>query len=922
MMASQPKPVKVTDVNPHLLCVLCGGYYVDATTIIECLHSFCKSCIVRYLETNKYCPICDVQVHKSKPLLNIRSDRTLQAIVYKLVPGLFQRELNCRKEFYKKQSGLNPNDGGEIGQPSDDSPIYSADESILIGVQYVNPNTSDMKVRNKRYLRCPAALTIYHLQKLMRAKFNLSDSQKVEFLHDGDLLPDYLSLMDLAYMYHWKRKRIVELEYRLLECQQKKIKLFHEESKSIPQRNEQTIVEPGKEMNSRDKVVGTEVDTRDKVKGTEVGVKDEVVDKEVNLSNKVTDREVQLQISENGVMSVQSLDFNTSSVNDALVTAEVNKDSVVSDNSLPVKDIQPETMELMKSLEKAVTLDFDASVTTSATESSTVLPVSSNVNNNTEKSTLSENVSPSVDCNTKMEEVKEEITEDKNKISISHDKNYNSLESAIPPVKVPNLNTNTFVSIQKAYPGIVKEATAISNVSKPVKVKELRTDTKEYEATMKRSSEKQEIRSTNTFKYKHLKSPVKPWSPTISRSSIMAMKQAQLASQEKGEPSGKTQSNKAPKFFKMRNVPRFLGNPASGVKPMYQVLPGSELSSQTPQTSAAQTPKQNNEITVMKIDPKTLNPIPVSSSGKSPKSSPANKLPSSFVCNQQKSAENYLLNCRASIRNPVSKSGHFTTKTPGQIRSSLTPNPFILPSPHSPHMMYSGFPRPFPPLDSPGSRLPTDNQIFRAMSMLCSPSGAFHPSLPPSISMLLNPHHPHHRSTQNDKLNLKYTPSDFHKTTPPPPITPSVQRIPPSGPASKHPSPGSHSTSGLEDSNGMITNSQEHLQKKHMKSHIVSKESEGHNSSISGSDDKKNNTVTSPSKCLDPLQRHLSKSSVPLSNGLSVALSSCHGDVASKTSSRSVDVTNAFNKDSVDKSSNEQRTTSGFSKSNNCSSVN
>ncbi|KAG8321535.1 histone H2A-K119 monoubiquitination [Homalodisca vitripennis] len=676
-------------------------------------------------------------------------------------------------------------------------------------------------------------------------------------------------------------------------------------------------------MNSRDKVAGSEVDTRDKVKGTEVGVKDEVVDKEVNLRNKVTDREVQLQISENGVMSVQSLDFNTSSVNDALVTAEVNKDSVVSDNSLPVKDIQPETMELMKSLEKAVKLDFDASVTTRTTESSTVLPISSNVNNNTEKSTLSENVSPSVDCNTKMEEVKDEITEDKNKISISHDKNYNSLESAIPPVKVPNLNTNTFVSIQKAYPGIVKEATAISNVSKPVKVKELRADTKEYEATMKRSSEKQEIRSSNTFKYKHLKSPVKPWSPTISRSSIMAMKQAQLASQEKGEPSGKTQSNKAPKFFKMRNVPRFLGNPASGVKPMYQVLPGSELGSQTPQTSAAQTPKQNNEITVMKIDPKTLNPIPVSSSGKSSKSSPANKLPSSFVCNQQKSAENYLLNCRASIRNPVSKSGHFTTKTSGQIRSSLTPNPFILPSPHSPHMMYSGFPRPFPPLDSPGSRLPTDNQIFRAMSMLCSPSGAFHPSLPPSISMLLNPHHPHHRSTQNDKLNLKYTPSDFHKTTPPPPpITPSVQRIPPSGPASKHPSPGSHSTSGLEDSNGMITNSQEHLQKKHMKSHIVSKESEGHNSSISGSDDKKNNTVTSPSKCLDPLQRHLSKSSVPLSNGLSIVPSSCHGDVANKTSSRSVDVTNAFNKDSVGKSSNEQRTTSGFSKSNNCSSVN
>lgn len=54
----------------------------------------CRSCIVKYLKRNKYCPICDVLVHKSKPLLNIRPDHTLQNIVYKLVPRLFQSKLN------------------------------------------------------------------------------------------------------------------------------------------------------------------------------------------------------------------------------------------------------------------------------------------------------------------------------------------------------------------------------------------------------------------------------------------------------------------------------------------------------------------------------------------------------------------------------------------------------------------------------------------------------------------------------------------------------------------------------------------------------------------------------------------------------------------------------------------------------------
>lgn len=31
--------VRLTEVNPYLVCVLCHGYLVDATTIAECLHS-------------------------------------------------------------------------------------------------------------------------------------------------------------------------------------------------------------------------------------------------------------------------------------------------------------------------------------------------------------------------------------------------------------------------------------------------------------------------------------------------------------------------------------------------------------------------------------------------------------------------------------------------------------------------------------------------------------------------------------------------------------------------------------------------------------------------------------------------------------------------------------------------------------------
>ncbi|ERL95027.1 hypothetical protein D910_12297 [Dendroctonus ponderosae] len=92
IMMLRPRKSLISQLNSCITCGLCKGYFIDATTIIECLHTFCRSCIVRYLNTHKYCPICDVQVHKSKPLLNIRQDKTLQALVYKLVPRLYQGE--------------------------------------------------------------------------------------------------------------------------------------------------------------------------------------------------------------------------------------------------------------------------------------------------------------------------------------------------------------------------------------------------------------------------------------------------------------------------------------------------------------------------------------------------------------------------------------------------------------------------------------------------------------------------------------------------------------------------------------------------------------------------------------------------------------------------------------------------------------
>uniref|UniRef100_A0A3B4H3P1 BMI1 proto-oncogene, polycomb ring finger n=1 Tax=Pundamilia nyererei TaxID=303518 RepID=A0A3B4H3P1_9CICH len=242
--------IKITELNPHLMCVLCGGYFIDATTIIECLHSFCKMCIVRYLETSKYCPICDVQVHKTKPLLNIRSDKTLQDIVYKLVPGLFKNEMKRRRDFYAEHpvdasNGTNE-DRGEVAD--EDKRIITDDEIISLSIEFFDQsryacikNTWKWKiVANKRYLQCPAAMTVMHLRKFLRSKMDIPNTYQVEVMYEDEPLKDYYTLMDIAYIYTWRRNGPLPLKYRVRpNCKKMKVSHAQQEGQNSASRSGQ-----------------------------------------------------------------------------------------------------------------------------------------------------------------------------------------------------------------------------------------------------------------------------------------------------------------------------------------------------------------------------------------------------------------------------------------------------------------------------------------------------------------------------------------------------------------------------------------------------------------------------------------------------------------------------------------------------------
>ena len=112
VVISSPKPL---DLAPFLNCNICKGVLVSATTITNCLHSFCKSCLVKQMLNKEralyHCPTCGSSIGGFK---GIREDCHLQQIVNKVVPKLENLEAGRRKAFYegscKEDEGIFEND--------------------------------------------------------------------------------------------------------------------------------------------------------------------------------------------------------------------------------------------------------------------------------------------------------------------------------------------------------------------------------------------------------------------------------------------------------------------------------------------------------------------------------------------------------------------------------------------------------------------------------------------------------------------------------------------------------------------------------------------------------------------------------------------------------------------------------------------
>ncbi|RNA41492.1 polycomb complex BMI-1, partial [Brachionus plicatilis] len=224
--------LKIGQVNSYLVCPLCKGYLIDSYTINECLHSFCKSCIIKYIKRKECCPVCKINIIKDRMNLFLKPDVNLQCIVYKIVPELFKKEMKRRRQFYlthpkalkflKKKKIF---DKEAVGELDDDIFVIDKYTDISLSIEYSDTGLADVcesarykeldPPSSKIYLQCPATLSIQLLKKFISIKFDLSTTKNLDVMYDDKPLSKDITLLDVSYIYAWRRTAPMRLFYRI-----------------------------------------------------------------------------------------------------------------------------------------------------------------------------------------------------------------------------------------------------------------------------------------------------------------------------------------------------------------------------------------------------------------------------------------------------------------------------------------------------------------------------------------------------------------------------------------------------------------------------------------------------------------------------------------------------------------------------------
>ncbi|EPZ32088.1 hypothetical protein ROZALSC1DRAFT_31028 [Rozella allomycis CSF55] len=77
------------ELRKILDCPLCHKLCSQAMTITDCMHTFCKSCILNYVKKNHKCPECKLKIDAAT-ISNIKPDYQIQSLIKKIDSSVVQ----------------------------------------------------------------------------------------------------------------------------------------------------------------------------------------------------------------------------------------------------------------------------------------------------------------------------------------------------------------------------------------------------------------------------------------------------------------------------------------------------------------------------------------------------------------------------------------------------------------------------------------------------------------------------------------------------------------------------------------------------------------------------------------------------------------------------------------------------------------
>lgn len=157
------------------------------------------------------CPECG----KPSTTSNLVCDEVLRSIIFKLVPGLYQKERERVEIFLSKAKADKDLDETTVRALSTSLQIndhlFSPTDPISLSLE-LHPTLAEQcskgSVPPVRYLQCPASVKVQHLKRFICSKFAIDPSNRkvgIEIIHDDEILPTDFTLMDIAYSHNWQR---------------------------------------------------------------------------------------------------------------------------------------------------------------------------------------------------------------------------------------------------------------------------------------------------------------------------------------------------------------------------------------------------------------------------------------------------------------------------------------------------------------------------------------------------------------------------------------------------------------------------------------------------------------------------------------------------------------------------------------------